>query len=83
MSNTLHLEDIPRVKSISKEDFIEHYLKPQKPVVIERLIEDWPAFKKWDFERAIEHSNNETKGYCMYFDSQVLEPTNLDSSYLT
>ena len=50
MSDTLHLEDIPRVKSISKEDFIEHYLKPQKPVVIERLIEDWPAFKKWDFE---------------------------------
>ena len=49
MSDRLHLNKIPRVKTITKADFIEQYLKPQKPVVIERLIEDWPAFEKWDF----------------------------------
>ena len=43
----LDLQDIPRVKTITKEDFIKHYFKPQKPVVIERFIEDWPAFGKW------------------------------------
>lgn len=43
----LDLQDIPRVKTITKEDFIKHYFKPQKPVVIERFIEDWPAFDKW------------------------------------
>lgn len=43
----LELQDIPRVKTITKEDFIKHYFKPQKPVVIERFIEDWPAFDKW------------------------------------
>ena len=50
MSNTLQLEDIPRIKTISKADFIEQYLKPQKPVVIEQLIEDWPAYKQWNFD---------------------------------
>lgn len=46
----LNLQDIPRVKNISKEDFIKHYFKPQKPVVIERCIEDWPAYSKWSLE---------------------------------
>lgn len=44
----LDLQDIPRVKTISKEDFIKHYYKPQKPVVIEHFIEHWPALTKWD-----------------------------------
>ena len=44
---SLNLQDIPRVKTITKEDFMKHYFKPQKPVVIERFIEDWPAYKKW------------------------------------
>ena len=46
----LNLQDIPRVKSISKEDFIEHYYKPQKPVVLENFIQDWPAYNKWSLD---------------------------------
>lgn len=46
----LNLQDIPRVKTITKEDFLKHYFKPQKPVVIERFIEDWPAYTKWNLE---------------------------------
>ena len=46
----MHLEDIPRVKTINREDFIKNYYKPQKPVVIEKLITDWPAYSKWNFE---------------------------------
>ncbi|MGY8913888.1 MAG: cupin-like domain-containing protein, partial [Flavobacteriales bacterium] len=34
----------------TKEDFIEKYFKPQKPVVIERFIEGWPAYSKWNLE---------------------------------
>ncbi|MGY5849126.1 cupin-like domain-containing protein [Salegentibacter sp. F14] len=48
--NQLELAEIPRVARISKEDFIEKYVKAQKPVVIERLIEDWPAYRKWNFQ---------------------------------
>lgn len=45
---SLNLSQIDRVKSITKEDFIKNYFKPQKPVVIERFIEDWPAYSKWN-----------------------------------
>lgn len=46
----MNLQDIPRVNTITKEDFIEKYFKPQKPVVIERFIEGWPAYSKWNLE---------------------------------
>ncbi len=46
----LNLKDIPRVETITKKDFIKHYFKPQKPVVIERFIEDWPAYNKWSLD---------------------------------
>ncbi|AXT52242.1 cupin-like domain-containing protein [Aquimarina sp. BL5] len=46
----LNLEQIPRVESITKEEFLKEYFIPQKPVVIRKLIEDWPAYKKWDLE---------------------------------
>jgi len=46
----LNLQDVPRVKTITKEDFIKYYFKPQKPVVIERFVEHWPAYKKWNLD---------------------------------
>ncbi len=50
MKEGLKLTEIPREKSISKKDFLEKYVRPQKPVVIEQLIEDWPAYSKWSLE---------------------------------
>ena len=44
----LNLTQIPRVKTLSREAFLRDYFKPQKPVVIENFIEDWPAYKKWN-----------------------------------
>ena len=46
----LNLQQIPRVKTITKKDFIKNYYKPQKPVVIENFIEDWPAYDKWNLD---------------------------------
>ena len=46
----LNLSEIPRVKTLTKEQFIKDYFKPQKPVVIERFIEEWPAYSKWNLE---------------------------------
>lgn len=46
----LDLEHIPRVKTLSKAAFIRDYFKPQKPVVIENCIEDWPAYSKWNLD---------------------------------
>ncbi len=46
----LNLEQISRVKTITKEEFLRDYFIPQKPVVIEQLIEDWPAYQKWNLD---------------------------------
>lgn len=46
----LNLSEIDRVKTITKEDFIKNYFKPQKPLVIEDFIKDWPAYSKWNLE---------------------------------
>jgi len=46
----LNLQNIPRVETITKEDFITKYYKPQKPVVIERFIDRWPAYSKWNLD---------------------------------
>jgi ribosomal protein L16 Arg81 hydroxylase len=47
---TIKTTPITRVKSISESDFIKHYYKPQKPVIIEDLIKDWPAYSKWSLD---------------------------------
>lgn len=41
---------IERVRNISKEDFIAYYYKPQKPILIEGLTENWDAFQKWNLD---------------------------------
>lgn len=46
----LNLQNIPRVVTITKEDFITKYYKPQKPVVIEHFIDHWPAYSKWNLD---------------------------------
>lgn len=46
----LNLQDIPRVKGISKEEFLKDYFRPQRPVVFEDVSASWPATKKWNFE---------------------------------
>ncbi|MBC3756802.1 cupin-like domain-containing protein [Hyunsoonleella sp. SJ7] len=51
----MNLQEVPRVKTITKADFLKQYFKPQQPVVIERFIDDWPAYEKWslDYMKAI------------------------------
>ena len=46
----MNLQQIDRVKTISKTDFVQNYVKPQRPLVIENLVDGWPAVGKWNFE---------------------------------
>lgn len=50
MSYKLNTQPIKRVANITPQDFIQQYFIPQKPVVIEKLIEDWPARELWTFD---------------------------------
>ena len=54
----MKLTEIHRVKNITKEEFVKNYLKPQKPVVIENLIGDWPAYDKWSLDYIKEIAGN-------------------------
>ena len=56
----LNLQKVPRVKTITKEDFIKNYFRPQKPVVIESFIEDWPAYSKWNLDYMKEIAGEKT-----------------------
>ncbi len=56
-----HIKTIPveRVRNISKKDFIEKYYKPQKPVLIEGLTQNWEAFQKWNLDYIQQHAGNQ------------------------
>ena len=46
----LDLQNIPRRRNLSKEEFLREYFEPRLPVVIEDLTENWPAYQNWSFE---------------------------------
>ncbi|APG60577.1 cupin-like domain-containing protein [Christiangramia salexigens] len=46
----LQLQNIPRRSNLSKEDFLKEYFEPERPVVIEDLSHNWPAYKNWGFK---------------------------------
>ena len=60
MNERMNLTEIPRETRISREDFLQKYVKPQKPVVIEQLIEDWPAYNKWSLDYIREVAGDKT-----------------------
>jgi hypothetical protein len=57
---TLDLTEIDRVKTISKDDFYNNYVKKQRPVVIEQLTKDWPAYEKWKLNYIKDIAGNKT-----------------------
>src|SRR3990172_5224935 len=46
----MDLSPVPRVAIISQDDFLARFKRPCKPVVIERLTENWPARGKWTLD---------------------------------
>ncbi len=54
----MKLTSIPRVKTISKKEFLNNYFKSQKPVIIEEGIKDWPAYSKWNLSYMSEIAGN-------------------------
>lgn len=56
----LNLQEIPRVKTLSKAEFLRDYYKPQLPVVIEDSIKDWPAYTKWNLDYIKEIAGDKT-----------------------
>ncbi|TXK71549.1 cupin-like domain-containing protein [Mesonia sp. HuA40] len=54
----LNLQSIERVQDISPKSFKENYLKPQKPLIIEKGITHWPAYQKWNLDYMVEQAGD-------------------------
>ncbi len=78
---SLNLSQIDRVKTITKKDFLEKYFKPQKPVVIERFIADWPAYKKWSLDYIKEVAGD--KSVPLYDDRPVTHKDGFNEPHAT
>lgn len=46
----MDLKYIDRVSNLSKKRFIQEYYKPQRPVIIQDAIAQWPAYERWNFD---------------------------------
>jgi len=51
----MKLIPIEKRAGLTREEFIENYLKPKKPVVLKDLADQWPATQKWTFDFFIEN----------------------------
>lgn len=56
----MKLIEIPRLTTLTKDQFLKDFLRPQRPVVIEKFIEDWPAYSKWNFDYIKEIAGEKT-----------------------
>jgi hypothetical protein len=69
---SLSLTQIDRVDTISKDDFINNYLKPRKPLVIRKATANWPALQKWTFDYLKEVVGDKT---VPLYDSSKADPS--------
>lgn len=55
-------EYIERIKPVSNEAFFQAYIKKQKPIIIENLVDHWPAIHKWSLAYFSEHFSSSKVG---------------------
>ena len=46
-------------RNVTREEFIEKYERPAKPVIIQHLIDDWPAMEKWTINKLARKYRNQ------------------------
>jgi hypothetical protein len=46
----MEVQEIDRVSSIAREEFVSMYLKPSRPVIVTHMAHNWPAFEKWTWD---------------------------------
>jgi hypothetical protein len=66
------LNPIDSVDRISREDFVNNYLKPHKPLIIRKATETWPALQKWTFDYLKEVVGDQV---VPLYDSSKADPT--------
>jgi hypothetical protein len=77
------LQPIKKVGKIDGEDFLEHYYKPRKPLVITELAKQWPAYNKWTWEYFKEVVGGQEVGIYNNIKSDAYTPVNKADEYTT
>ncbi|WP_338356163.1 cupin-like domain-containing protein [Yeosuana marina] len=62
--------EIPRVNNLSKENFVENYLKPHEPVIVEDVMSDWDMYRFQPESLKKEFGNRLVQVYNDLFDFQ-------------
>ena len=52
--------DIPRAADLSREEFVNEYLKPHQPVVLTEATKSWNAIGKWSLDHLAETHRDHT-----------------------
>jgi hypothetical protein len=63
---------IERRSGISKQEFLNEYVQPGKPVILEGVLEKWPASKRWTFDY-FQEQYGEIPVYINVYDRSNLE----------
>lgn len=79
----MRLQPVDRVETISGEEFQQHFYKPMKPVVINNLAKDWPAYSKWDWNFFKEKVGDKRVGLYNNVKSDAYTPINTADDYKT
>jgi hypothetical protein len=77
----MQLQQIDRVTEMTKEVFLRDYFKPQRQVMIERFVEDWPAIKKWNLDYMAEVAGD--KMVPLYDDRPVSHDEGFNEAHAT
>lgn len=52
--------DIPRIADLSRDEFVNGYLKPHQPVVLTDAMKNWQAIGKWNLDHLAETHQDHT-----------------------
>ena len=49
---------VDRIGNVSRQEFVEKYLKPQLPVILTDVANSWPAMDRWNLKYLEEKYSN-------------------------
>jgi len=76
------LQQVEKKTQISPEDFRNNYYNPKKPLVITGLAEQWPAYRKWNWEYFIDVVGDKEVGVYNNVKSDAYTPINTADAYM-
>lgn len=73
---------LPRLKASELERFQQDFLAVNRPVIIEGLVDDWPALKNWNLDQLTSRLGSQPIQYTRYYvENNQHQPQKLEASF--